>query len=109
MSQLKQVKKQAKREGDEDGLAKVREMIGQEKQISMRLKQKKEEEGVLDEMKQQNRERASKGFEPVFHKKRDMKTIKLKKQFDELDKKGKLDKFLDEKTQEVDKKRQRRT
>ena len=58
-------------------------------------------------MKNQNKERAKHGLEPIFKKKRDVKNMRYEKQFNDLEKSGKLDKFMKTKEEENDKKRQR--
>ena len=41
-----------------------------------------------------NKERAKKGLKPIYYKKRELKEMRYKEQFDKLDKKGKVDKEI---------------
>ena len=58
-------------------------------------------------MKNQNKERANKGLDPVFKKKRDVKNMQFMQKFEDLDKSGRLEKFMKVREEENDKKRQR--
>ena len=73
---LKNFKKQAKRAKNEDQLGYIREMIGEEKQIKSLQKKHIESKGILDTIKQENKDRVSKGLAPVFKKKREFKEVK---------------------------------
>ena len=49
----------------------------------------------LQQVKQINKDRAKKGLKPVFYKKRELKEMKFKEEFDNLEKKGRVDKAID--------------
>ena len=61
----------------------------------------------MKEVKNTNKNRVKSGQEPVFKKKREMKNMRYEQQFDQLEKEGKLDKYMRMKEEENDKKRQR--
>ena len=56
-------------------LDKVRELSGQEKQLFNALKAKQADKEVLDSLKAENKDRATKGLNMVFKKKRDIKEL----------------------------------
>ena len=60
---------------------------------------------TLSELKTENKDRVEKGLQPTYQKKRDIKNKKYEKQFDQLQKDGRLEKFLQNKSEDVDKKR----
>ena len=53
-----------------------------------------EERDALAKVKKINRERAEDGKNAYFTKKREIKEMQLKDKFDQLDKKGTLDKYM---------------
>ena len=63
---------------------------------------------MLHKLKESNKERVLDGKLPHFAKKREIKEIRLKEKFDQLDSKGQLDKYMGRMTEESDKKRWRR-
>ena len=59
----------------------------------------------MNKVKQDNIERAQRGLAPVFKKKRDLKAMQLQQKFDQLESSGKLDKFMQKRMEDKDKKR----
>ena len=107
MAYLKQMKAKAKKAGDVDKLNHFRELIGSEKQLKNKIENFKKEQSLLGDLKNENKERVQKGLDPVFKKKRDVKNMQFMKKFDDLEKSGKLEKFMKSREEENDKKRQR--
>ena len=105
MYELKGLRKKAKKTGNSDALLQIRELLGEEKQIQQKVKKHTEQTELIGQLKTDNRDRATKGLEPVYQKKRDIKNIEFKKQFDKLESTGRLDKFMERKTEEMDKKK----
>ena len=101
LSQAKQIK-------DKDKMERIRDLIGEEKDILNRGKERKKAQKVMKEAKDANKERAKQGLEPIYLKKREIKQLKFKDKFEKLEKDGKLESFLEKKTEENDKKRYRR-
>ena len=52
-------------------------MLGEEKKLKTHQKKHSEKKGLLEDLKNENKERVSKGLAPVFKKKREFKEIKL--------------------------------
>ena len=95
LKELKQLKKQAAKREDRDLQIRISDLIGEEKQIRQNIKKQKEDNNTLTNIKSQNKERIDKGLNPIFKKKRDIKATRLETKYDDLEKKGKLDKFMD--------------
>ena len=84
----------------------IRDMIANEKLV--KSLQTNKDKAAIDEIKQQNKDRVKQGLNPIYLKKRDIKEHELKTKFDKLDKSGRLDKFMEDKAVEYDKKRYRK-
>ena len=97
MQQLIELKKRAKKSGDQDELTKVKEMMGEEKTLKRAMAKKRDDISTMNRLKDENKERIEKGHEPVYLKKREIKTLKHKDRFEQLEKDGKLDKFMEKK------------
>ena len=106
MEQLIALKKRAKKSGDHEQLTKIKGMIGEEKSIRKAMEKKRGQHETMKRLKDENKQRIEKGQEPVYLKKRDIKTLKHRDHFDRLEKDGKLDAFMEKK--EMSRKRQRR-
>mmetsp|Transcript_7394 Transcript_7394/g.6553 ORF Transcript_7394/g.6553 Transcript_7394/m.6553 type:complete len:170 (-) Transcript_7394:37-546(-) len=52
------------------------------------------ESKYLKQAKDMNKERAKKGLNPIYYKKRELKEMKYKEQFEKLEKKGKVDREI---------------
>ena len=81
-------------------------MIGEEKQFFNRGKQAQKEKKVIQEQKRINKERVQKGLDPIYLKKSkilgmndvgEIKELQHKEKFEQLEKKGQLDKFIEKK------------
>jgi len=59
-------------------MKRLREMVGEEKDQVHKNEQKNKDKLILKEVKQQNKERAAKGLEPMFLKKRELKDMRHK-------------------------------
>ena len=62
---------------------------------------------MLKQAKVENEERVAEGLAPKYLKKRDFKEMRLKDQFDKLEKRGALDKFMEKRGEENERKRAR--
>jgi len=58
---------------------------------------------VLKKVKEINKERVKKGKEPVYLKDRQLKELGYREKFEELERKGKLEEFIEKKEIETDK------
>ena len=105
ITQAKRVKKQ---DGTEKMVKQLREMLGEEKDALNKGQQRRKDKEILKEVKQENRDRAVKGLEPKFYKKRELKDLRHKEKFDKLEKEGKLKDFVEKKQVETDKRRVQR-
>lgn len=72
-------------------------MVGEERALIKKLKSTQEQKELIDQVKHENKERAQQGLAPIFKKKRDLKAMQLQKKFDQLDKSGRLEKFMKKK------------
>ena len=101
------MKKQAKKEGDTEAIKQLNQLFGEEKALQNRMKTLKTKDEVegLAKVKQENKERAHKGLEPIFKKKRELKEMGLETKFNKLQKSGKLEKFMHSKAEYNDGKR----
>jgi len=99
--------RQARSEKNEDATNRIKQLLGEEKDFINKQKQRKAEREATKKLKQQNKERVAQGQNPVFAKKREIKHIALKDKFDKLQRKGQLNKFIDKRTEEVEKKRRK--
>ena len=80
--------------GDDEAKYKIKELIGEEKGLLNRKKKEAEDWEALKKLKKMNKERAVEGKPVYFAKKRDIKELKLKDKFEELESKGHLDKYM---------------
>ncbi len=48
----------------------------------------------LKQAKQMNKERAKKGMKPIYYKKRELKEMRYKEEFEKLEKKGRVDREI---------------
>ena len=106
LRELKDELKHADKIGDFEARTQIKQLLGDERALLAKQRQQQAEKEVIVQVKAQNKDRAAEGKQAVFVKKREIKELKLKKQFDELDKSGRLDKHL--KGDDHKKKRQRR-
>ena len=83
-------------------------MLGEEKDAMNKAAQKRKDKDILKEIKQENKARAEKGLDPKFMKRRELKELRHKDQFEKLEKSGKLKEFIERKAEENDKKRVKR-
>ena len=60
---------------------------------------------MLKEAKIENEHRVAQGLEPKFLKKREFKELRLKDQFEKLEKRGALDKFMEKRGEENERRR----
>lgn len=93
---------------DKDNVHKLRVMLGEEKDMAYKSKQRQKEKEIMKSAKQENIERAKKGQDPVYLKKRELKERQHIDKFEKLDKSGKLDEFIQKKQEENDRKRVKR-
>ena len=82
-------------------------MLQEEREFANKQKQDRVVKKQKDEMKKLNKERIKEGKEPIYLKQRDLKNIHLKDKFEQLDKAGKLENFMEKQHEKVDKKRAR--
>ena len=108
INQLQGFIKEAKTSKDSDNLRRLRDMLGQEKDMANKGEQRKKDKEILKEVKQTNKDRAMKGLDPMFLKKRELKELRHKGQFEKLEKEGKLDEFMQKKQEEKDRRRVQR-
>lgn len=83
-------------------------MLGEEKDMANKSKQRQKEKEIMKTAKMENIERVKKGMEPVFLKKRELKERQHIEKFEKLEKSGKLDDFIQKKQEENDRKRVKR-
>ena len=93
---------------DKDNVHKLRAMLGEEKDMANKSKQRQKEKEIMKTAKMENIERVKKGMEPVFLKKRELKERQHIEKFEKLEKSGKLDDFIQKKQEENDRKRVKR-
>ncbi|CDW79299.1 rrna processing protein [Stylonychia lemnae] len=103
--QLGEKLRSAKKQGDKDQIKQIRDLIGNDKSFMNKNKKQKQEKEVIQEQKKVNKERAEKGLQPLYLKKREIKEMQVKQKFEKLDKDGNLEKFIQRKQEEKDKKR----
>ena len=87
----------AKTKKDNENLHKLRSLLGEERDRANKSKQKAQDKAILKEVKEQNKERAVKGQEPVYIKKRELKERRHRDKFEKLDREGKLEDFIKKK------------
>lgn len=87
---------------------KLREMLGEERDAMNKAAQKSKDKAILKEAKLENRQRAEKGLEPKYMKKKELKEMRHKEHFEKLEKSGKLKEFIEKQTEIQDKKRVQR-
>lgn len=106
ISQLKDLIQTNKK--DKDNVHKLRELLGEEKDMANKSKQRQKEKEIMKAAKQENIERVQKGQQPVFLKKRELKERQHVDKFEKLDKEGKLQDFILKKQEENDRRRVKR-
>ena len=82
-------------------------MLNEEKLFSQKQKNDRQAKKDKDLLKAQNKERVQNGLEPVYLKRKEVKNVHLKQKFEQLEKSGKLDSFMEKRYEEVDRKRAR--
>ena len=87
---------------------KLRELLGEEKDMANKGKQRQKEKEILKAAKQENIDRVQKGQQPVYLKKRELKERQHVDRFEKLDKEGKLQEFIQKKQEENDRRRVKR-
>ena len=80
--------------GDTEAKQKMKDLLGEEKSLIQRQKQEKLNYESLKRLKEINKERVLEGKQPHFSKKRDLKESQLREKFDDLEKKGRLDSYM---------------
>jgi len=86
----------------------LREMLGAEKDAMHKAEQRGKDKEILKGVKQENRERAARGLEPKYLKKRELKDLRHKEAFERLESSGKMKEFVERKQEELDRKRVKR-
>ena len=81
MGELQAELRQASQIRDQDAKERIKTLIGEEKSLLPRNTADKE---IQKDLKLRNKERAKKGLEPVFIKKRELKEMRLQKRFDQM-------------------------
>ena len=84
-------------------------MIGEEKSLMKKRESKLKQKDILKSVKELNKERVSKGAQPYYLKKSQLKDLQLKEKFDKLDKEGRLESFLQKQQEFSDKKHRVKT
>ena len=104
-TELKESLRIAKKSKDKEQVTQIRNFIGQEKDLINKSLNKRKDKQTITQAKQNNKDRVEKGLNPVFLKKREIKEMRYKDKFDNLEKQGRLDGFMLKKQEEMDKKR----
>ena len=74
----------------------LREMLGEERDLENKAKERGRDKKIMKEIKEENKQRALKGLGEVYIKKRELKDRRHKEAFEKIEKEGKMKEFIEE-------------
>ena len=89
-------------------IQKLKDMLIEEREFAGDINKQRQDFRAKNKLKQENKKRVERGLEPVFAKKADLGKVLLEEKFEQLEKKGQTERFLEKRHEMIDRKRARR-